>query len=188
MITKNNQEFSLTQLSDGEKLMIAMVGDIARRLAIANPGLDDPLQGEGVVMIDEIELHLHPKWQRMIIPRLTKTFPNLQFIVTTHSPQVIGEVKDGKVFLLWQDEDSILAEELDYYYGWDSNRILEELMETPHKNEEIEEKITDLYRLIDKNDIEGAKKLRQELGEIIGHDESSLVEADTSITLRESLK
>ena len=52
-----------------------MVGDIARQLAIANPSLDDPLQGEGIVLIDEIELHLHPQWQHKIIPRLTETFP-----------------------------------------------------------------------------------------------------------------
>jgi predicted ATP-binding protein involved in virulence len=72
-VKKNNQELIVEQLSDGEKCLLAMVGDIARRLAILNQGLNDPLQGTGVVLIDEIELHLHPGWQYKIIPALTRT-------------------------------------------------------------------------------------------------------------------
>lgn len=78
------------QLSDGEKCTLALFGDIARRLAIANPSLDDPLQGDGVVLIDELELHMHTSWQRKVISMLKKTFPNIQFIITTHSPQILG--------------------------------------------------------------------------------------------------
>ncbi|MBE9129000.1 MULTISPECIES: AAA family ATPase [unclassified Coleofasciculus] len=74
-IKKQSEELIIDQLSDGEKGLLAMVGDLARRLAIASPGLCDPLQGSGVVLIDEIELHLHPKWQREIIPALTRTKP-----------------------------------------------------------------------------------------------------------------
>lgn len=73
------------QLSDGEKCTLALFGDIARRLAIANPSLDDPLQGDGVVLIDELELHMHTSWQRKVISMLKKTFPNIQFIITTRS-------------------------------------------------------------------------------------------------------
>ncbi|MEH1888392.1 MAG: AAA family ATPase [Nostoc sp.] len=98
-VEKQGEEFIINQLSDGEKCLLAMVGDLARRLAIANPSLPDPLQGSGVVLIDEIELHLHPKWQREIIPALTRTFPNCQFIVTTHSPQVISQVKPEGIFI-----------------------------------------------------------------------------------------
>ena len=65
------------QLSDGEKCTLALFGDIARRLAIANPSLDDPLQGDGVVLIDELELHMHTSWQRKVISMLKKTFPNI---------------------------------------------------------------------------------------------------------------
>ena len=80
------------QLSDGERGVLALVLDLARRLSQAGPALDDPLrQGQAVVLIDEIDLHLHPKWQRQIVHNLTTTFPRCQFIATTHSPQVIGE-------------------------------------------------------------------------------------------------
>lgn len=171
----------LSQFSEGEKLLIALFGDIIRRLAIANPGLDDPLQGEGVVMIDEIELHLHPKWQRMIIPKLTETFPNLQFIVTTHSPQVLGEVKDGTVYHLTQQENTIKAVELQRsYYGWDSNRILNR-MGANVRNKEVSDKLDELYDLIDDDKWEEAESKRNELKEILGSDEPELVVADTML-------
>lgn len=68
-----------------KKNVMAMVGDIARRLSIANASAENILEGEGIVLIDEIDLHLHPSWQAVILPVLLNTFPNLQFIVTTHS-------------------------------------------------------------------------------------------------------
>ena len=69
-----------------------MIGDLARRLAIANNGNPEALSGSGIVLIDEIELHLHPAWQRDILPRLMATFPNVQFIVTTHSALVLAQL------------------------------------------------------------------------------------------------
>ena len=93
-VNKQGEELIVNQLSDGEKYLLALAGDLARRLAIANPNPEcKPLEGSGVVLIDVIELHLHPKWQRAIIPNLKKTFPNCQFIVTTHSPQVISDLQ-----------------------------------------------------------------------------------------------
>ncbi|WP_309143275.1 AAA family ATPase [Nostoc sp. CHAB 5836] len=108
-VIKQGEELIVNQLSDGEKCLLAMVGDLARRLAIANPSLPDPLQGSGVVLIDEIELHLHPKWQREIIPALTRTFPNCQFIVTTHSPQVISQVKPEGIYILEKTDEGVVA-------------------------------------------------------------------------------
>lgn len=99
------------QLSSGEKVMFAIAMDITKRLIIANPDLlsnneTSPLEGQGIVLIDEIDLHLHPKWQRVILPKLLKIFPNIQFVVTTHSPFVVQSVlpknclkiDNGKVF------------------------------------------------------------------------------------------
>ncbi len=94
VIKKGDEKFKIQDLSDGEKCLLALVGDMARRIAMANPSAPNPLEAEAVFLIDEIELHLHPAWQRMIVPRLLEVFPNSQFFVTTHSPQVLGEVKD----------------------------------------------------------------------------------------------
>jgi hypothetical protein len=66
-----------------------MVADLAARMAEANPKMNDPLNTSGIVLIDEVDLHLHPRWQREILIKLTKVFPNLQFIVSTHSPVIV---------------------------------------------------------------------------------------------------
>ena len=91
------KKLKIEQLSDGYRTTLAMVMDIASRMAEANPYMDDPLQTEGVILIDEVDLHLHPEWQRNFLPKLIDTFPQVQFIVTTHSPFIIQSVKTGKL-------------------------------------------------------------------------------------------
>jgi predicted ATP-binding protein involved in virulence len=85
-------ELSLNQLSSGYRNMLALVMDFARRLAQANPQMENPLEAEAVLMIDELDLHLHPTWQQKIIPDLRKVFPNTQIIATTHSPEIVTTV------------------------------------------------------------------------------------------------
>ncbi len=186
-VTKQGKELIINQLSDGEKCLLAMVGDLARRLAIANPGLDNPLEGEGVVLIDEIELHLHPKWQRAIVPALTRTFPNSQFIVTTHSPQVLSEVQPNSIYILESTDRGIIAKRPTSSYGRDSNQILEDLMDVSERPVIFKEQLLEIFRLIDAGDLEGAKQLRQQIAEAIGADEPELVKASTSIRRREIL-
>ena len=186
-IGKKVEDLNINQLSDGEKCLLPMVGDIARRLAIANPSLDDPLQGEGIVLIDEIELHLHPQWQHKIIPRLTETFPNCQFIVTTHSPQVLSHVQPENIYILQSTPDGIIASHPESSYGRDSNQILEDYMGTPERPQDIKDKILELFRLIDRNDFVGAKQLRQNIGSEIGFDEPELLRAGVVIKRKEIL-
>jgi predicted ATP-binding protein involved in virulence len=186
-VTKQEQELIVNQLSDGEKGLLALAGDLARRLAIANPSLPDPLQGSGVVLIDEVELHLHPKWQRDIIPALARTFPNCQFILTTHSPQVISEVKPEGIYILEKTDEGIIARRPDSSYGRDSNRILEDLMDTPARPQEIKESLLELFRLIAKGDLDSARQLHQKIADEIGADEPELVGASVSIRRREIL-
>ena len=85
----SRQELRIEQLSDGYKIVIAMVADLAARMAEANPEMPDPLEGEGIVLIDEVDLHLHPQWQREIVCQLHNVFKNIQFIVSTHSPIIV---------------------------------------------------------------------------------------------------
>jgi predicted ATP-binding protein involved in virulence len=90
------QPFS--NLSDGQRCMMALVGDIAQKAATLNPhlGADVLAKTEGVVLIDELDLHLHPKWQRHIVEDLRTTFPRVQFICTTHSPFLIQSLRSGE--------------------------------------------------------------------------------------------
>ncbi|MBD2043593.1 AAA family ATPase [Microcoleus sp. FACHB-672] len=189
-VKKQGQELILNQLSDGEKCLLAMVGDLARRLALANPDLEDPLEGAGVVLIDEIELHLHPEWQRKIMPALSRTFPNCQFIVTTHSPQVLSQVKPESIYILERtDEGEIVATRPESSsFGRDSNRILEDLMGVSERPKEIKEEILELFRVIDAGNLDLARQLRQEIAEKIGLDDPELVKAGVSIRRREILK
>ena len=80
---------NIANLSDGYKTLLALVIDLSARMAMANPHLDDPLQTQAVVMIDEVDLHLHPSWQQHVMGDLLKTFPRTQFVLTTHSPFIV---------------------------------------------------------------------------------------------------
>jgi predicted ATP-binding protein involved in virulence len=126
VIKKKGKELRVDHLSDGEKCMLAMVGDLARRLAIANPTMQEPLRGEGIVLIDEVELHLHPAWQRIILGKLCEVFPNCQFIVSTHSPVVLSELQNGKIYELSKHKDFLEARAIEDNSNYFLNDILRE--------------------------------------------------------------
>lgn len=123
LVSKQGQILDLTQMSDGERSLLAMMIDLCRRLVLANPELEDPLQGTGVVLIDEVELHLHPQWQRGIVEKLRRTFPRMQFILTTHSPFVVQTLRPGELRLLGENLDDEALQDPGEY----SNRGLEEV-------------------------------------------------------------
>lgn len=88
----NGEEFDVQQLSDGYQTMIGLTLDLCSRFATANPHFSDPLAAEAIVLIDEVDLHLHPRWQMRVVQDLLRTFSNTQFILTTHSPVVLEGV------------------------------------------------------------------------------------------------
>lgn len=178
---KNGTKFSISQLSDGEKSLLAMVGDIARRLSIANPTLENPLLGEGIVMIDEIDLHLHPQRQRTIVPKLQKVFPNCQFIVATHSPQILGHVHPENIILFYMDETGVVqTRRPEESYGMTTNEILEDIMEVPSRNAEEERKLLRLFELIERRRLPEAKALIEEIRQY-RRSEPKLIAADARI-------
>ena len=126
LIDRAGSTVSVQRMSDGERGVLALVLDLTRRLVQANPELKDPVaEAEAVVLIDELDLHLHPKWQRQICLNLTKTFPRCQFIATSHSPQVVASVDPEQVHLL--TPDGVVRP--DRTRGMDTNWILRHLME-----------------------------------------------------------
>jgi len=108
-------ELDFHQLSDGEKCYITLVCDIARKLAMANPNLQNPLEGEGIVLIDEIDFHLHPKWQGEVLGKLTDIFPNCQFFISTHSPFVVSSVLNGKGTIIGMKDGKSFSKTSDMY-------------------------------------------------------------------------
>lgn len=186
VVDKGGIELRIDQLSDGEKCMLALVGDLARRLAIANPSRKDSLSGKAIVLIDEIELHLHPEWQRMIIPTLLKTFPQTQFIITTHSPQILSEIKPNDIFLLKRTEKKIEYIRPKSSYGRDSNSILEEILGVSDRPMIIKQKLESYFEAIAVNDLAKMKDLRQELEHMMGGDEEpAFAKADILLRRKE---
>ncbi len=163
-ITKQGRDLRIEQLSDGEKCTIALLGDLSRRLALANPSLDNPLEGKGIVLIDEIELHMHTQWQRKILPKLKEIFPNIQFLITTHSPQVLGEIDDSyNLFFLERSGYLSACTRIDSLYGWDSNTILEDKMNTPSRNSDIQEKSKLMFQMISEKKYREASALADDI-------------------------
>ncbi|MBD2280605.1 MAG: AAA family ATPase [Dolichospermum sp. DEX189] len=181
VIKKNGKNFKLDQLSDGEKTLLMIVVDIARRLAILNPSITNPSEllekGTGIILIDEIDLHLHPQWQRIVIPSFRKTFPNCQFIVTTHSPQVLSGVNRENVFIL---EDSEIVE-TPHTFGRDSNSILSEVMGVEKRPVKMQERIDKCFEMIDNDNLEEAKLELQKLSESLGNNDPDMIQAYTLI-------
>lgn len=158
-VDKNGQSLNVLQLSQGEKSLMALVGDIARRLAMMNPELDDPLQGDGIILIDEVDMHLHPSWQRNLVQRFTDTFPKCQIVLSTHSPLVISDQKDILVYLLNNGEIGALPP----LYGEDVNTVLLEVMDTDIRDHDINEQLSNLLDAIQDADIVTAKILIETL-------------------------
>lgn len=186
VVVKNGEELIINQLSDGEKCTLAMVGDLARRMAIANPEPNDPLDGEGVVLVDEIDLHLHPGWQRHVISELKETFPNCQFLLSTHSPQIVSHVDRQCVWLLEKSEAGVSASHPADSFGQTAGRILEDVMDVPARPQETKDHLSQLFLAIERNEIVMAKHLLSELTNTIGTD-PDLVKAEIHIRRKEAL-
>lgn len=166
VVEKDGKELMVDYLSDGEKCTLALFGDLARRLAAANPDMENPLCGEGIVLIDEIELHMHPNWQRKILSVMKSVFPNIQFIVTTHSPQVLGELNDEyQIFHIKQTENNNnYISSVKRMDGFDANYILENYMDTLSVSSDFQKKLKNIYDLIETNQFDEADR---EIKEII---------------------
>ena len=172
-IDKDGETLNVLQLSQGEKSLMALVGDIARRLAMMNPALENPLHGDGIVLIDEVDMHLHPTWQRSIIERLTATFPNCQFILTSHSPLVISDCKNVLVYSIEDGDLTIVPSQ----YGQDANTVLLDVMSTNIRNAKINQQINDLLDLIQENKLEQARSLLAQLTEELPYNNLELIKA-----------
>ena len=170
IVSKGDDVLDFSTLSDGEKGIITLFGDIARRLAIANETLENPLEGNGIILIDEIDLHLHPSWQRKICHALVKTFPNCQFVITTHSPQILGELKTDEIWLL----NDFNVYRPDSSFGLTSNQILDEVMDvidgdfSLSRDSTIAKKLQDLNLAMETEKFADAKKIIAELEETTG--------------------
>ena len=182
LIDRGTTPLPVRHLSDGERGVLAMVLDLTRRLAQANPKMQDPAaEAEAVVLIDEIELHLHPGWQRRIVGNLIETFPKCQFIATTHSPQVIGEVEHDRIHIMTDSEVYSPA----HSFGVDSSRVLEEIMDAEPRAGEVDALLNELSREVGKQRYDTARELLVQLVDRLGENDPEVTRITTLLEFME---
>ena len=180
------QKFAMDEMSDGYKNTLSMIGDIAYRMAVLNPILGDKVLEEtsGVVVIDEIDLHLHPKWQQTIISDLNTIFPKIQFIVSSHAPAVINSVRKEQIRILDNGEIYMPAAQT---YGRDANSILREVMKVSERPADIKRRMDLFYVYMDENNYKEADNVLTEIEAIVGTTDPDIAAARTSLDLEKIL-
>jgi predicted ATP-binding protein involved in virulence len=179
LIDCKNKTLDVRQLSDGERGVLALIFDLTKRLSQANPMMSDPAaEAEAVVLIDEIDLHLHPLWQRQIVKHLTEVFPKCQFIATTHSPQIIGEVKNDRIHIM--SHGQIYSPT--HSYGVDSSRVLEEIMDSNSRNKDIQKLLDEISDKISIKEYDEAKALLDRLTSLIGENDPEVTRIKTLLS------
>lgn len=180
-------QLKVSQLSDGIRNMLALAGDMAYRCYKLNAHLGEaaPRQTQGVVLIDEVDMHLHPAWQQTVLPDLMAAFPKLQFVVTTHSPQVASSISSDSIRVI---SDGKIYATPPGAQGAESSRLLKRLfgVEVRPQNNVATQELKTYLELVyaDKWDDAGAKALRQQLDNRYQDEEPALTEADLYIENR----
>jgi predicted ATP-binding protein involved in virulence len=179
-------EMEFAQLSAGYRNLLALVLDFARRLAQAHPNWENPLEAPGILLIDEVELHLHPKWQQTIITDLRTAFPNTQIIVATHSPEVLTTVHRDNIFLLGSDH-AIEPLPADMgTFGAESSRVLQEVFAAHSRPPQVESvgNLREYLGLVEaqEQDSERGRELRAMLEADLGTGDPDLIHADARIS------
>lgn len=171
-------------LSDGYRTTMSMVADIAYRMEMLNPGLGSEVvsQTPGVVLIDEVDLHLHPRWQSRVLGDLQALFPRVQFIVTTHAPLVISSVRAENIRVLMNDASDSYVPSSEVY-GGDLGRLLVTVMGAEERPKDIQKLFDDYYDVLDKRQYERAEEILKQLVERMGDNDPDIVSAQTAYAL-----
>lgn len=171
------------QLSAGQRNLMALTIDFARRLTLAHGGWDEPLKAPGILIIDEIELNLHPKWQQAVISHLRKVFPNTQLVVATHSPVVLSTLESRQIRVLRGQQIVPAAVQT---YGTDNGRVQRLVMETETRppDNPITKLVDALFSCIASDDLDGAEEQLAELESGRDLDDPTVIEARTMIENR----
>lgn len=186
----DGREIESNLLSDGYKRLVNIVTDLAERCSLLNKsfyGLNAAIETKGTVLIDEIDMHLHPTLQSKVLIGLRNAFPHLQFIVTTHAPMVMAGVQnidDNVVYKLeYSSKEHKHIFDTVNPYGMDISSIVKVILQQSPRPEEVEHKINELFRLIDNGDFGNAKTLLSDMYKAYGDNISELSEAQTLINL-----
>ncbi|MGV2939602.1 AAA family ATPase [Mesobacillus sp. LC4] len=186
MVEFGEQRIPLRMMSSGYRSIIGMVADIAYRMAILNPQLREDAIKEtpGVIVIDELDLHLHPRWQWKIVEDLKRTFPKVQFIATTHAPIIISSCSDIEIINLHEENNHIESSKESNPYGWQVEDTLTDIMDTYSRSPEVQKEIDELEELyslkaLGKLDSDQINSLKEKAKKLL----TLLPEGDPAVTL-----
>ena len=179
---KQRMRIPLNQLSDGYKGMISLVADIAYRMATLNPQLGTEVlpKGDGLVLLDEVDLQLHPAWQQKVIDNLMNIFPKVQFIVSTHAPAIISSVKTDKLRILSNKEVCMTANQV---YGKDVNSVMKEIMGVNDRPDQFVELFEKFYRLLSEKKYDDAGAVLDKLDEERGYHDPEIAKCRVKLKL-----
>lgn len=175
------EKLPVRMLSDGEKGIISLVADIAYRMALLNPDmLESVLDTPGVVLIDEIDMHLHPTWQKKIINDLVTIFPCVQFVFTTHSPSVLVNIPNKNIRVL--DHHQLYVPQ-SKTYGRSVEEVLHEIMDVDVRPEDVTMLINNFSSAVDSEDLAKAKKYLDQMRELLGNESREVIESQIALDL-----
>lgn len=162
-----NQEIAISKLSAGYQSLLWMVMDLAYRVCLLNPELKSRAEIQGIVLIDEVCMHLHPKWQWNVIQALRTTFPEVQFIITTHSPIVISSAREANLIFL---DDKKKVKYLPECYGFTVEDVLQYRQESISRPKNIQAFVDEIDEALEDDAFEAAQQVLPKLKEILGEE------------------
>ncbi len=180
--TENQNTLPISKLSAGYQSILFMMLDIAYRLAVLNPAFENSKDAEGIILIDEIDLHLHPKWQWNVLNALEKTLPNVQFIIATHSPIVISSCKNENLIMLDENQN---VRYLENAYAYSIKDILELRQESYSIPKKLQQLSSLFENYLNDENYAKAKEILEEMTAQFGENNSEVIRAKWLLNLEE---
>lgn len=179
VLDKNGLRLTVEQLSDGERALLVLAANVARRLALLVPEGTEPLRASALLLIDEVELHLHPAWQERVLPGLRRAFPNMQIVATTHSPSVLASVqRSDQVRIL---EAGSAYSPSDPVTGRDANSLLVEVFGAHARPLYVEAMVQEASRAIDEEDLTRASAEIDTIERVCGAGDPEVIRLRTMV-------
>lgn len=170
---ENGEYKTIDDLSAGYQSVLNLILGLAYRMAILNPDEGDNIpNAEGIVLIDEIDSNLHPKWQWRIIEALTETFPNVQFIAATHSPIIVSSCKNANIICIDEEQD---VRYIGDSYAFSVNEILRDMLGYYMRPAKIEDLIEKFGKSMDREEYTQAKNISEQLTELLGKEQPEII-------------
>ncbi|HUN17877.1 MAG TPA: AAA family ATPase [Saprospiraceae bacterium] len=185
-LKKNDNFIEFRSLSSGEQRMFSIIYILISQISEINPKSDSFSEAEGIVMIDEIDSHFHPRWQAIILDSLTSAFPNIQFIVTSHSPYMINNLKQDEVIYL-DNFKYTPSDKLVNIYGRDINFIVKYLMGVEIRPKIIVDQVKKIEALIDSDKLSDASKELEILKSSLDENDFEVIRLDTLIQMENAV-